>query len=224
MDRRRHPNAAITPSPPTSPSSTTCQREPEIAARHRIKPLRQGELDFLCGLYAPINALRLALADRAPLSSKAYKALFAEGVRYLDRKDGLHQSLTWGMDLRRRYALACHLAERSSDENISVSIERADYQNWRSIDDAFVWIEQSLAANQPVLVYFAEMPDHYTVIAGSTSTRLQLFDSAGTGFVFKASCGLRSGTHIIQPNGLLRIVAKPSGPLTLPAAWKGPLA
>lgn len=224
MDRRPDPKAAITPSPLTSPSSTTCQREPEIAARHRIKPLRQGELDFLCGLYAPINALRLALADCAPLSSKAYKALFAEGVRYLDRKDGLHQSLTWGMDLRRRYALACHLAERASDENISVSIERANYQNWRSIDDAFVWIEQSLAANQPVLVYFAEMPDHYTVIAGSTSTRLQLFDSAGTGFVYKASCDLRSGTRIIQPNGLLRLVVEPADQSFLSAAGEGTMA
>lgn len=221
MDRRPHPKAAITPSPLTSPTSTTRQREPEIAARHRIKPLRQGELDFLCGLYAPINAIRLALADCAPLSSKAYKGLFAKGVRYLDRKGGLHQSLTWGMNLRRRYALACHLAELVSDENVRVSIERADFRNWRSIDDAFAWIEQSLAADQPVLVYFAEMPDHYTVIAGSAPTRLHLFDSAGTGFVYKASCDLRAGTHIMQPKGLLRVVVETTGQsLILPAAGK----
>ena len=210
MNGRRHPKAAIIPKLfPNSPKPDPSQFE--IAARHRLKPLRQGELDFLCGLYTPINAIRLALADCAPLARSDYKRLFAEGVRYLDRKRGLHQSLTWGMDLRRRYALACYLAGRISNADIHVSIERPAHKRWRSTNDAFAWIEQSLAANHPVLVYFAEEPDHYTVIAGSTPTRLQLFDSAGTSFVHKAGCDLRSGTHIIWPNGLLRVVVKPPG-------------
>ena len=211
MSGRRSIKGAATSSLPTPPSSNVRHGQVEIVARRRLKPLRQGELDFLCGLYAPINAMRLALADCAPLTRTDCKALFKEGVGYLNRKEGLYCSLTWGLTLRRRYALACYLAERASNANVRVSIERHDHRRWRSIEDAFAWIDQSLAANHPVLVYFAEEPDHYTVIAGSTPTRLQLFDSAGTGFVRKASCGLRSGTHIIQPHGLLRVVVKPPG-------------
>ena len=214
MSGRRSSKGAATsslPTLPTLPASNACQGRIEIAARHRLKPLRQGELDYMCGLYAPINAMRLALADCAPLAREDYKALFTEGVGYLNRKKGLYSSLTWGLTLRRRHALACYLAEHVSNAHVRVSIERPDHKRWRSIEDAFAWIEQSLAANHPVLVYFAEEPDHYTVIAGSTPTQLQLFDSAGTSFVHKAGCDLRSGTHIIWPNGLLRVVVKPPG-------------
>lgn len=179
----------------------------QIAARRCLKPYRQGELDFLCGVYAPINAMRLALADVAPLSKVDCKRLIAAGCRYLDAKGGLHQALTWGMDLRRRHALARHLARLISTPHLTVSVERPDHRNLKSIDDVFGWIEVSLAAGKPVLAYFANLPDHYTVVAGITPTTLQLFDSAGMHFVRRARCGLQRGAHHIPANGLLRIAA-----------------
>ena len=36
----------------------------------RLKPYRQGQLDGLCGIYATINAIRLALGERGDQFSK----------------------------------------------------------------------------------------------------------------------------------------------------------
>ncbi len=165
-------------------------------------------MDGLCALYASINALRLALADHTPLTESRCKELFAAGINFLHRKDGLHTAATTGMGTKRRLALVRLLAKLVSATNYQVVVERPDHSSWSTIDDAFCWIDESLAAGKPVLIALLGALDHYTVIAGSTAATLRLFDSTGIRFVRKSKCGLRTGFHQIPFNGLLRIAVE----------------
>lgn len=191
------------------PTPSAVDQEPiEITARHRLRPYPQGDLDGLCGLYGAVNAIRLALAEHAPLTKARSKALFAEGVDFLHRKKGLDSAMVIGMGTKRRLALARHLASFVSTTNC-LTIERPDYSNWASSEDALRWVDESLADGKPVLVAImgGEL-DHFTVIAGSTPATWALFDSTGLRFIRKSS--VRSGHYRIPPNGLLRIAVERS--------------
>jgi hypothetical protein len=183
----------------------------EIGARHRIQPFHQGALDGLCPLYAALNALRLTLADHAPLSKADSKALFAQGIVYLYKKDWLADAVLEGMSLKRGRSLAQYLARQVSRTHCHVEIERADPSVGKSIDHVFAWVEESLRLSRPVMIALFGGLDHYTVAAGMTSKTLQFFDSCGHNFLRRSSCGLRSGFHQIPPNGLLRIAVHRSG-------------
>ena len=193
--------------PPATPNRPTF----EIAARHRLEPYRQGQLDGLCALYASINSLRLALAVHAPLTESRCKELFAAGINFLHRKDGLHTAATTGMGTKRRLAMVRYLAKLVSTTNCQVVVERPDHSSWSTVDYAFDWIDGSLAAGKPVLIALLGALDHYTVIAGSTVATLRLFDSTGILFVRRTNCGLRTGFHQIPFNGLLRIAVERPG-------------
>ena len=188
-------------SPPrASPSASY-----EIAARHSIKPLQQGELDCFCGIYAAINAVRLALAssDR-PLSRKDCYELFAAAAKFVASKDAA-EALTWGLALRRRLAVTKLIVKEASRLGSSLAIERPAYRRWTSIEDAFRWIEESMALGKPVLAYVAGDPEHYTVIAGITPTTLHLFDSVGMKLIRRRHINLSAGSRILWPSGLLRL-------------------
>lgn len=183
----------------------------EIGTRHSIRPYQQGQLDYFCGLYSAVNAARLLLSGLAPVGEVASKAMLAAAAEYIDTKGGLHEALTWGLNLRRRHAVARHVAKVASTKECRLTLERPEFRGWSSIDDAFAWIEESLSHGKPVLAYLANLPDHYTVIAGITPTTLELFDSARSRNIDRAVCGLTSGQRIIPPNGLLRMAAERSG-------------
>lgn len=194
--------------PPASISNS--QTTTEIGARHRLEPLAQGGLDGLCGLYDAVNALRLALADDAPLTQPRCKALFAEGINYLHRKRGLDAAVVHGMGLQRRLALTRHLAKLVSTTNCQFVVERP-VTPLLSMEDVFAWVEDSLAGGLPVLITLTGGLEHHTVVAGVTSKTLLLFDSGGQRFLRKSSCGLRSGYYQIPPNSLFRIAVHRSG-------------
>lgn len=185
------------------------ERTIEIPARHLLKPHQQGQLDFLCGLYAVINSVRLLRAEIAPLMSQECKTLFAAGSQFLAAKQGLHTALTWGLDLRRRYALTRHIAKMASTDTFQLTVERAALSPRATINQVLAWIDASLSAGKPVLIFFENQPDHYTVATHSSASVLGLFDSAGMSFVRKASLGVGCGSRHIAPNSLLRMSLEP---------------
>lgn len=132
--------------------------------------------------------------------------LFAAGIAYLDRKNGLRDALIDGVETGRRISLARHLAKFVSASNCQVTIERPDSAGWQSIErHVFPWIEQSLLAGKPVLITLTGGLEHHTVVCGMTSRTMKLFDSSGHRFIRKASCGLRSSFYQLPLNGLCRV-------------------
>jgi len=179
----------------------------EIAARRTMLPFCQGELSALCGAYAIINALRLALAEVDKLSDAECRSLFARGVEYLDRRGWLVEALIDGLDPCRRNALARHLAKLVSTTNFEVGFEKPDHRGW-SIAHVFDWIQESLAVGAPILVSLTGGLEHHTVVAGVTHNRLKLFDSSGHHFLRRTSCGVRTGHYRLPLSALLRVTVK----------------
>lgn len=191
---------------PNSQDSLVRKGIPAIASRGRLEPLSQGSLDGLCGLYAVINSLRLALSKDAPLTRAVCEALFGAGIAYLHRRKTLHTEIIDGVEPRRRNALAQHLAKLVSTSNYQVTIERPESVGWRSIEhDVFPWMEQSLLAGKPVLITLTGGLEHHSVVSGMTSRTLKLFDSSAHRSIRKASCGLRSGFYQLPLNGICRV-------------------
>lgn len=140
----------------------------------------------------------------AALSRANCSALFGHAAKFVAGKDAA-EALTWGLALRRRLAVTKLIVDAASQLKLPLQIERPDYRNWTSVDDAYAWIEGSMAAGKPVLAYLAEDPDHYTVIAGIAPTTLHLFDSAGMRLIRRRHISLSAGRRVLWPPGLLRI-------------------
>lgn len=181
----------------------------EITARHQLDPLRQGQLDGLCSLYAIINGLRLACAGTVSITRRKNKDLFALGLAFLGRKGELHEVVAEGLRRRRRQALAHHLAQAISCSGRQVTIERPDKAERSSLEDVFHWITASLNQNKPVLIPLMGALNHLTVVWGISEERLFLFDSGGRHHVRTSRCDLKGSYHQIQAKGLMRIAVSP---------------
>ena len=192
---------------PATSSTSVVSPANGIAARHFIEPHRQGQLDGCCGIYSAINGLRLALHDHIPLTKAAAKRLFEMSADFLDDRGGAGEAMWAGMETRRWHALVRKLAKHVPTD--AVEVERPEFPTNPDVGRVFHWIDASLAQGKPVLVHLDGTLNHYSVIAGSTPTRLELFDSAGHKFVMRSSCGVRTGFHIIRPKALLRLAVRP---------------
>jgi len=175
-----------------------------------LKPLRQGELDGLCGLYAVINALRLGMAETAPLTNARSRELAGLAIDRMYRWRRPSSNISCGMDPKHQRALANLIAQHVSGVEADVVFERCTLDRHASIDDAFSWVEQSLQQGKPVLALLSGAHDHFTVIRGITDRSLVLFDSAGRTRLSRAHCGITSGRHRIVPTGLMRIAIHPT--------------
>jgi len=183
----------------------------EIAARHEIEPYRQCELDQLCGLLSAVNAIRLAVHSLAPLSKAGSRNLFECGVEYLQRKDGAAEALTSGMGTRCWHGIVRRLAREASNSTIAAEVEKPSFGPSPAIDELLAWVEASIATAKPVLIHLAGGLDHFTVVAGVTPTRLQLFDSCGHRFINRKSCLGPKSFYRIPPKALLRVAVSRRG-------------
>lgn len=203
---RRQASAAVIPNRPKSSNPTSDVRE--IEARHGVAPMQQGELDKLCGIYAVINAIRLAAEASTPLNMPACRTLFAAGVEFMTSLELLDEAAVDGISHKHWRRLVKRLIKSASDDRFEFSIERPARSDWTSVHHAFAWIDESLAQGKAVLLALDGKLKHYTVVAGSTPHALLLFDSTGLQFVHKSSCGLSNSYHVIVPKALMRVAMR----------------
>jgi hypothetical protein len=151
-----------------------------LDAVRQIKPVEQGSIDHLCGLYTVINALRLL----TPKSPQRDRALFESGVAYLDEREWLSTVLTEGMPTRLFVGLARHLAKGHD-----LQIERVVAS--RKSDMPEQTIKSAIATGIPVLAAIDPPLDHYSVICGYSPTRWLLFDSYGYRWLNRRHCSFQ---------------------------------
>jgi hypothetical protein len=171
------------------------------------EPLKQGELDCLCGLYAIVNALRLLLAAH-PLKRREEKRIFNRGVTWLCLRSQLALALLVGSgDAVWREMLADLLDEAGEITGRTLRMT----QPLRDVGapqpaHVFELIEAAICQRQPVLVEVAGYLQHYTVISGYTANRLNLFDSGELNTLWRQHCLKERTTdlqtHIIDPRSL----------------------
>lgn len=174
-----------------------------------LTPYRQGDLDALCGLYAIINAVQLAVYPRR-LTRAERRALFARGLDLLDSRGALFDSATDGMALRPWHRLCRAMIEAGGElagEQLQLILPRP--RQIRTTDDALRSITHHLRRGRPVLLEVAGRLDHWTVVVSISDARLTLFDSSGHRWLLLRSIGLIRGraapTHGIFATGIVAV-------------------
>jgi hypothetical protein len=156
------------------------------AARRRLTPYRQGQLDGLCGLYALINALRL-LCPR--LDEDACERVFCALVKARTRQttsplaviaDGLsRRELLKLIDPWQRFA-ARELGIKLTVKRLKVS-EPSLRGIWCSL-----W--EALDGQSVAIIGLDGAERHWTVAYAATERTLRLVDSCGLRMIFRAQC------------------------------------
>lgn len=147
-----------------------------IPAARELEPCLQGSLDGLCGLYAIINAIRIAAFGYRRDTHFANHALFVAGIAKLGELGAIADYAGDGMNKTEFRALAKHLCRKASNSKIklrchALPVRVPDTQRQNNIAAA-------LAVGSPVLINL-EHKFHYSVVTGFTPCTLTMFDSFG---------------------------------------------
>ena len=99
------------------------------SAARTLRPLQQGSLDSMCGLYAVINAVQLALYPHRRLTRPELLQLFGAGLDALRRSRSLSTVLVTGMPppLWRRSVPRCWPRQQPSPNTGSSSCRSSDF-------------------------------------------------------------------------------------------------
>lgn len=155
----------------------------------------QGDLDGLCGLYAVINAVRLACAPDRPITHREAKGLFAAGAEHLCRKQILKATLQSGLTRKRQAKLAKAVLHYAA-QDLQRPMQLRPVKSVAGQYHAAIWDE--IDQGHPVCALFDGALDHYTVIAGISHNRLTFFDSTNLSWVSRASCRYSAEPHIAR--------------------------
>lgn len=170
-----------------------------------MKPLQQGGLDCLCGIYAIVNAMR-QLAPHPKPQRPQVAALFAHLLHDADRRVGLHEALTFGIDIAPLVRL-CRSAARYTRHHwgMPVAVEQP-YRHETDIAEVAVDMRQRCAAGSVFVVGMWGANDHWSVCRQVTDRSLLLFDSNGLHRLPLKSCTLlaRANTPYATRHGIPR--------------------
>ena len=164
-----------------------------LDAAFDLRPLRQGELDGLCGVYAAVNALRMLLAAKRPLSPSEIDTMFHEGLRVLDKRDELGWAVNYGVSKSSWVRMVRKMAAAAEATTGLPVMQRLPFAEQRrpSRQQLFEVIEAAIGREHPVLIALSGRHSHYTVVCGYSPTRLMLFDSNALRWLDRTCCGPR---------------------------------
>ena len=174
-----------------------------MTAREELQPLQQGKLDGLCGLYALINAARLAVPT---LSRRTCKCLFREGAHWLYDKDTFPDVLYAGMGIGKLMGL--HKAV--FQHRVPGLRFKRPFTRSPPADATEFWTRLKSYAEQPcqgVIIYIESRSlNHWTVVYGVTPAKVMLFDSDGRAYLMRHRCSYTDADEeaatVIAPNGV----------------------
>lgn len=181
----------------------------KLRSARLLEPLQQGDELSLCGLYAIMNALRLACEPIRPLSRADVRQLFEAGIDFLEAEEALSAAIFTGIDAGLWRRLGKHLHWAAGEATGLLVTQHRPFERRARVSriDLIAEVQRCLLREQPVMCELGGAYDHYTVICGYSPTNLLLFDSYGFARVAIAACGIQraasSHRHQLDPKTLL---------------------
>lgn len=177
----------------------------------RLRPLAQGELDGLCGIYSIVNALLLALHSKKPRSSSGGHRLPLTKVEQVDLFLALVTSVVYRSNALRlvvdglttnelKYALTRASNWCAERRGLRLVVDQPFRGKLRASRQQVVRaLQKHLAIPGTATIVGIEPPlSHWSVVSGVEKSRLVLFDSDGESLV---SLGAKNrGTLPIRPH------------------------
>lgn len=150
----------------------------KLPASRGLRPIQQGELDGLCGIYSLINAIRLVKFEAGNLRPNESETLFSFAVHRLADTGDLRERICIGVPWGILKQVGQRMAKVASEESVELRVAPVK----RGQADRIALIKHHLLSGSPVIAS-VHRDQHYTVITGWTPTRAIIFDSSGSHWV-----------------------------------------
>ena len=144
----------------------------------KLDPLGQGDLDYLCGIYASINAIRLVYAPTARLLEREDSLLFKLAVEELAARGKLAPAMVSGMEAAALFPVLERLV-RSIRPRSKRRLTIIRPRHRHDTGDLLSFIQLHLDRAEPAIVRVKGAWQHWSVITAITSRKVFLFDSYG---------------------------------------------
>jgi hypothetical protein len=175
----------------------------------QLKPLVQGNLSRLCGLYSLINSIRLAAYPKV-FRKNELQDLYSEVIWDLSRRRQLKRVLGVGMTEELWLSVGAALIHHVNDTH-GTALKLTPVINGAAKHDrerALRAIRRTIARGTPVLASLGGALNHYSAFCGYTPSRLMVFDSSGLRWVEAKQVGLGERSrrrHWISHHGTVAI-------------------
>lgn len=157
----------------------------KFVVRDTIRPIQQGGVDRLCGLYSIINAIICVNPD----AYRHRQELFDYGCRYLISRKKLNTVLLKGMKPKLWRKLTRHLLHHHERmTSVSLGLHPLTNTGKTSADQIWPLIGEHVRRGRPILTELEGRHSHYTVIVDLTPSRVVLFDSDGLHWLQRSCC------------------------------------
>ncbi|MBV9405468.1 MAG: hypothetical protein JO211_09000 [Acidobacteriaceae bacterium] len=183
----------------------------KLPANMAADPLRQGDLDGLCGIYAIINSVRL-LCRRA--STRFCAKLFRFLLKALERRCRRPIAIIWrGMSPRILQGLLdqCFAFVR---KHLGMTLESSGLPKKmrKQKSESILWhhLSDRMRQGNIAIICLDGAYSHWTVVHAITPKTIRLLDSSGPRFLRRESCAIASSQKRFQidPRAILVIQRK----------------
>ncbi|MBS3652411.1 hypothetical protein KEU06_27865 [Pseudaminobacter sp. 19-2017] len=146
---------------------------------HQIQPFKQGQLDGLCGIYAIINAIRIALgAEEKRFRRSDWEELFYVLLCAVDEEIGAVKAVSYGLSAKSFRKAAKVAVEHMRDEHeAAISITRLIPRHAKPTAPQVIQAIDATSAGQAVIAGLSGKLDHWTICRRVSAKSLILFDS-----------------------------------------------
>jgi hypothetical protein len=182
-----------------------------------LRPFQQGNLDGLCGIYALINAIRLATADHIHLSNSEWIGVFGCLLAQADKHTGATNLVTGGIGARRLIALTRYAINHMADHHgIELTMSRPLIELERPSKRKLIAKLRRLVGRpgSAVLIGLGGHLNHWTVVCSVGDRSLGLFDSSGLHRIRIDHCRSRherklrtTVEHVLRPDRIICLSA-----------------
>jgi len=174
--------------------------------RPLTRPLRQGDLDGLCGVYAIVNAF-CALCPE--LDDDLVQIMFAELIKKLKAANAASatEAIYDGIDFETLLKIAKPMTPwltRMTD--IAVDVRKRDARRqFLTMQSFWDWLQHTVTAQSVIIASTLGVYNHWTVVTGVSARALRLYDSTELQLLSRRRCTLRLSfdRHVLDPNEIV---------------------
>lgn len=156
------------------------------------KPYKQGDLDFLCGVYAVVNSLRIACRSAGVKKRIVWRSVFNKVLEELENRKRLFEVHSEGMNLR-TLCICIQAASEYLEKKYSIRVTRKIA--WRrmkklALRPAFKELQRLLSqpGNSAILRLEGLSLSHWTVVKSVGGDRVHFADSYSVRFKRVSEC------------------------------------
>lgn len=166
---------------------------PQTTLARDIKPLQQGALDSLCGVYAIVNAFRL-LCPELEIASALYLFRLLLSHKRKHRPKSL-EFLRAGMTAPEQRILIKRARKFVKQEfNIGLKISKLSgiqQRDLKTVDQLMRLIAAKLQQNHVPIIGLEGRRSHWTIIRAISKSEIELFDSSKFAPLKRSNCRIK---------------------------------